>query len=129
MSDGGPSSPVPSVHDRWLSGNQQYPAFRLRGFARRFWTIFCAPAGRSRKRGAGAFATGGRCGFACGFDAGTPALFSLCAAFELSAFERDLLLLCVGSSWSPRFVVLSRRLAARRSRRSSFMLFRLAQPQ
>ena len=104
MSDGGPSSPVPSVHDRWLSGNQQYLLLSLARVRKALLdyllrsqpdaVVNAVPEPLPQAVDADSLAAS---------MPAPPALLSLCAAFELSAFERDLLLLCVGVELEPAF--------------------------
>ncbi len=104
MSDGGSTTLSPSVHERWLAGNQQYLLAEL-ARVRSSLADFVA---RSKS---GAVTAGKSDAQANTVDAGQlaaalaapPALASLCAAFALSPFERDLLLLCVGVELEPEF--------------------------
>ncbi len=104
MSDGGHSASVQSAHERWLSGNQQYLMLEL-ARVRKSLADFV-----SRVQ-TGAVVAGtvdsqaptiepGR--LADGLPA-PPAFLSLCGAFELSPFERDLLLVCIGVELEPEF--------------------------
>lgn len=129
MSDGGPSSPVPSVHDRWLSGNQQYLLLSLARVRKALLdyllrsqpdaVVNAVPEPLPQAVDADSLAAS---------MPAPPALLSLCAAFELSAFERDLLLLCVGVELEPAFRRLCQKAGGTAQPTFQLALSALAQP-